>query len=79
MISGMINPPKVIGFLAIFGDWDPSLAFVMALAVLVYGIGMRVSWDIFCSVIDNFGDIGVTWRLARQRVAEHDQDSALRC
>lgn len=34
---------------------------------------MRFSWDIFCSVIDNFGDIGVTWRLARQLVAEHDQ------
>jgi uncharacterized repeat protein (TIGR03837 family) len=34
---------------------------------------MRVSWDIFCSVIDNFGDIGVTWRLARQLVAEHNQ------
>jgi len=28
-------------------------------------------WDIFCHVIDNFGDIGVTWRLARQLVAEH--------
>lgn len=23
-------------------------------------------WDIFCAVVDNFGDIGVTWRLARQ-------------
>ena len=31
---------------------------------------MRPSWDIFCSVVDNFGDIGVTWRLARQLVAE---------
>jgi uncharacterized repeat protein (TIGR03837 family) len=31
---------------------------------------MRVSWDIFCSVVDNYGDIGVTWRLARQLVAE---------
>ena len=30
---------------------------------------MRVTWDIFCSVVDNFGDIGVTWRLARQLVA----------
>ena len=29
------------------------------------------SWDIFCSVVDNFGDIGVTWRLARQLAAEH--------
>lgn len=28
-------------------------------------------WDIFCVVVDNFGDIGVTWRLARQLVAEH--------
>ena len=33
---------------------------------------MRVTWDIFCSVVDNYGDIGVTWRLARQLVAEHD-------
>lgn len=32
-----------------------------------------VKWDIFCNVVDNFGDIGVTWRLARQLVAEHDQ------
>ncbi|ARU88197.1 elongation factor P maturation arginine rhamnosyltransferase EarP [Pseudomonas sp. M30-35] len=31
-----------------------------------------VKWDIFCSVVDNFGDIGVTWRLAKQLVAEHD-------
>ena len=32
---------------------------------------MKARWDIFCSVVDNFGDIGVTWRLARQLVAEH--------
>lgn len=36
------------------------------------GLGMKASWDIFCSVIDNYGDIGVTWRLARQLVAEHN-------
>ncbi|BBP01320.1 elongation factor P maturation arginine rhamnosyltransferase EarP [Sulfuriferula nivalis] len=28
-------------------------------------------WDIFCRVIDNYGDIAVTWRLARQLVTEH--------
>ncbi|MFZ4538801.1 elongation factor P maturation arginine rhamnosyltransferase EarP [Propionivibrio sp.] len=28
-------------------------------------------WDIFCTVIDNFGDIGVCWRLARQLGEEH--------
>lgn len=31
------------------------------------------SWDIFCSVVDNYGDIGVTWRLARQLAGEHRQ------
>ena len=30
-----------------------------------------MKWDIFCSVVDNFGDIGVTWRLARQLASEH--------
>jgi len=34
---------------------------------------MQRSWDIFCTVIDNFGDIGVCWRLARQLVVEHHQ------
>lgn len=30
-----------------------------------------MTWDIFCTVIDNFGDIGVTWRLTRQLAVEH--------
>jgi uncharacterized repeat protein (TIGR03837 family) len=30
-----------------------------------------MAWDIFCTVIDNYGDIGVTWRLARQLADEH--------
>jgi len=38
-ISGMTDPQKVISFLDVFGDWDPSLAFVMGAAVVVYGIG----------------------------------------
>jgi len=29
------------------------------------------TWDIFCTVVDNYGDIGVCWRLARQLVAGH--------
>jgi uncharacterized repeat protein (TIGR03837 family) len=28
-------------------------------------------WDIFCRVVDNFGDAGVAWRLARQLTREH--------
>ncbi|WP_138441462.1 DUF6691 family protein [Marinobacter alexandrii] len=38
IISGMANPEKVLGFLDITGLWDPSLAFVMAGAIIV-GIG----------------------------------------
>ena len=36
MISGMVDPNKVIGFLDIAGSWDPSLAFVMGGALLVF-------------------------------------------
>lgn len=36
-------------------------------------MSVKASWDIFCAVVDNFGDIGVTWRLARQLAAEHGQ------
>ena len=32
---------------------------------------MKQRWDIFCNVVDNFGDIGVCWRLARQLTLEH--------
>ena len=34
-VSGMVNPAKVIGFLDIAGNWDPTLAFVMGGALLV--------------------------------------------
>lgn len=36
IISGMVDPNKVIAFLDIFGEWDPSLAFVMGGALLVF-------------------------------------------
>ena len=35
ILSGMANPAKVLGFLDLAGDWDPSLAFVMAGAIAV--------------------------------------------
>lgn len=34
-ISGMINPDKVLGFLNLFGKWDPSLIFVMIGALVI--------------------------------------------
>jgi uncharacterized membrane protein YedE/YeeE len=39
LVSGMTQPVKVLGFLNIFGRWDPTLAFVMAAALVVSGIG----------------------------------------
>lgn len=41
-LSQMINPNKVINFLDISGDWDPSLAFVMLGALLVSFISFRL-------------------------------------
>ena len=39
--------------------------------------GKRYSLDLFCRIIDNYGDIGVCWRLARQLAAEHPVDVRL--
>ena len=35
VVSQMVVPAKVLGFLDVFGDWDPSLALVMGGAILV--------------------------------------------
>ena len=42
--AGMINPSKVLNFFDVAGSWDPSLAFVMAAALVVTGIGYRLVW-----------------------------------
>ena len=42
-VSQMVNPEKVLAFLNIVGDWDPSLAFVMIGAIAVTFIGYRWS------------------------------------
>lgn len=40
-ISGMTQPSKVVGFLDLFGNWDPSLIFVMLGAILVHVLSYR--------------------------------------
>lgn len=42
-ISQMIDPAKVVGFLDLFGQWDPSLALVMAGALAVTFLGYRLA------------------------------------
>ncbi|MCH8537273.1 MAG: YeeE/YedE family protein [Alkalimonas sp.] len=41
-VSKMIDPAKVLAFLDVTGNWDPSLALVMAAALAVYSIGFRL-------------------------------------
>ena len=41
-ISQMVNPQKVIAFLDVAGNWDPSLILVMFAAVVVSFIGFRL-------------------------------------
>lgn len=43
IVSGMANPAKVLGFLDLFGQWDPSLAFVMSGAIAVGVIAFFVA------------------------------------
>ncbi|MFC5510316.1 DUF6691 family protein [Massilia jejuensis] len=43
IVSGMTDPAKVIGFLDLAGNWDPSLAFVMGGAILVGVFAFRLA------------------------------------
>ncbi len=43
LISGMMQPGKVLAFLDIFGAWDPSLAVVMAAALTVSSLGYALA------------------------------------
>jgi uncharacterized membrane protein YedE/YeeE len=44
ILSEMVNPQRVRGFLDIAGNWDPTLVFVMGGAVLVTAIGFRLAF-----------------------------------
>jgi uncharacterized protein len=43
IVSGMFNPAKVLGFLDLAGNWDPSLALVMAGAIAVGAFAFAVA------------------------------------
>lgn len=53
IISGMTYPSKVIGFLDLFGSWDPSLAFTMLSAILVSFTGFRLTTIMNKSILGN--------------------------
>lgn len=43
LISGMVDTNRVQGWLDIFGDWDPTLAFVLGGAILPMAIAWRIA------------------------------------
>jgi uncharacterized protein len=45
LISGMLQPSKVLGFLDVFGAWDPTLAVVMVAALAVSAPGFKLVRD----------------------------------
>ncbi len=52
-LSGMMNPAKVIGFLDLFGAWDPSLALVMGGALVVMVIAVRIGKRFAKPILDD--------------------------
>ncbi len=42
-LSGMMDPARVLGFLDLFGSWDPTLVFVLGGAVAVSVLGVMIS------------------------------------
>ncbi|MFT5006769.1 MAG: putative membrane protein YedE/YeeE, partial [Paracoccaceae bacterium] len=57
ILSGMANPAKVQNFLDLFGNWDPSLAFVMGGAILVTTPGYWLVRKRATPLFSNFFDI----------------------
>jgi uncharacterized membrane protein YedE/YeeE len=43
LISGMVQPAKVLAFLDVFGAWDPSLAIVMIAALVISTLGFTLA------------------------------------
>lgn len=63
-LSDMINPARVLAFLDVAGEWDPTLAYVMAGAVVPSAIGYRLSRRMHRPLI------GREFRIPQNRVVE---------
>lgn len=42
-VAMMTQPDRILGFLDVLGDWDPTLAFVMPSAIAVYAVGFAIA------------------------------------
>ncbi len=68
IVSGMTDPSKVIGFLDLAGQWDPSLAFVMGGAVLVGLVAFRLAGRRERSLLGEAMRLPATTRIDRRLV-----------
>lgn len=69
IVSGMANPAKVLGFLDIAGNWDPSLAFVMAGAIAVGSVGFAIARRLKRSLFNAPMSLPTAMRIDRRLLA----------
>ena len=65
-LSQMVNPNKVINFLDITGQWDPSLMFVLGGAVLTTTVAYRFIFSKNKPVFDNDFQLPTLLKIDRQ-------------
>ena len=63
VVSRMVDPAKVLGFLDLAGRWDPSLAFVMAGAVPVAALGYHFTGQRDAPLLDTHFHTGAAMRI----------------
>ncbi|AIY42127.1 hypothetical protein LT85_2969 [Collimonas arenae] len=69
IVSGMANPAKVLGFLDLAGNWDPSLAFVMTGAIAISSIGFALARRLKQSAFGAPMSLPTTTRIDRRLLA----------
>ena len=62
-VSGMLDPTRVRAFLDVFGPWDPSLAFVLAGAVVTSFLGVRLARRLKSPVLTDAYDLPTNRRI----------------
>jgi uncharacterized membrane protein YedE/YeeE len=68
ILSGMTDPRKVLGFLDLAGDWDPSLALVMGGAIAVGVLAFALAKRRGCSLLGSSLHLPGNTRLDRRLV-----------
>ncbi|WP_137133229.1 YeeE/YedE family protein [Rhizobium sp. FKY42] len=69
VLSDMINPARVLAFLDVAGDWDPSLAFVMGGALIPSAIAYRIKARLQAPVFDISFHVPENRKLDRKLIA----------